>query len=65
MTFSELVEIYNQRLRSLFGGGDSNPVEPDTEPDKLNSLIDGLSTATTVKEIRAVANNLKDGETNG
>lgn len=63
MTFEDAWNTYQIKLKSLFeyhGSGES----ADTQ-NKLDSLIDGLSSVTTVKEIRAVANNLKDGETNG
>lgn len=62
MTFQEAVEIYKQKVLEMFGKGESCENSGTAEQDKLDSLIDGLSTATTVKEIRQVASNLKEGE---
>lgn len=62
MTFQEAVEIYKQRVLDMFGKGEQYDDGGTAEQNKLNSLIDGLSTATTVKEIRQVASNLKEGE---
>ena len=63
MTFKEALSRYESRLKEIFEYCNADEIIEGS--DKLEDLLDGLSSVTTVKEIRAVANNLKGSEGNG
>ena len=57
VSFSEINACYQERLNILFNFNHSSESN-----NKLEELINGLSSVNTVKDIRDVANNLKGEE---
>lgn len=55
-----LVDIEDDALKDLF----EKDIEKETETDRVQQLMEGLSTATTIAQIRAVAQSILD-ETEG
>ena len=55
-----LVDIEDDALKDLF----EKDIEKETETDRVQQLMEGLSTATTIAQIRAVAQSILD-ETDG
>ena len=55
-----LVEIEDNALKALF----EKEIAKETETDRVQQLMEGLSTATTIAQIRAVAQSILD-ETEG
>lgn len=55
-----LVDIEDNALKDLFG----KEIAKETETDRVQQLMEGLSTATTIAQIRAVAQSILD-ETEG
>ena len=55
-----LVDIENDALKDLF----EKDIAKETETDRVQQLMEGLSTATTIAQIRAVAKSILD-ETEG
>lgn len=55
-----LVDIEDDTLKALF----EKEIAKDTETDRVQQLMEGLSTATTIAQIRAVAKSILD-ETEG
>ena len=55
-----LVDIENDALKDLF----EKEITKETETDRVQQLMEGLSTATTIAQIRAVAQSILD-ETEG
>lgn len=60
LPYEEALAIYELKLKEILKINDEDSIIRTTASDtKLNDLIDGLSTANSVKEIRIVASNLK------
>lgn len=55
-----LVDIEDNALKDLF----EKEIAKETETDRVQQLMEGLSTATTITQIRAVAKSILD-ETDG
>lgn len=55
-----LVDIEDNALKDLF----EKEIAKETETDRVQQLMEGLSTATTIAQIRAVAQSILD-ETDG
>lgn len=55
-----LVDIEDSALKDLF----EKEIAKETETDRVQQLMEGLSTATTIAQIRAVAKSILD-ETEG
>ena len=55
-----LVDIEDNALKDLF----EKEIAKETETDRVKQLMEGLSTATTIAQIRAVAKSILD-ETEG
>ena len=55
-----LVDIEDNALKDLF----EKEIAKETETDRVQQLVEGLSTATTITQIRAVAQSILD-ETEG
>lgn len=55
-----LVDIEDNALKALF----EKEITKETETDRVQQLMEGLSTATTIAQIRAVAQSILD-ETEG
>ncbi len=55
-----LVDIEDDTLKALF----EKEIAKETETDRVQQLMEGLSTATTIAQIRAVAKSILD-ETEG
>lgn len=55
-----LVDIEDNALKDLF----EKEIAKETETDRVQQLMEGLSTATTIAQIRAVAQSILD-ETEG
>lgn len=55
-----LVDIEDNALKALF----EKEIAKETETDRVQQLMEGLSTATTIAQIRAVAKSILD-ETEG
>lgn len=55
-----LVDIEDNALKDLF----EKEIAKETETDRVQQLMEGLSTATTIAQIRAVAKSILD-ETEG
>ena len=55
-----LVDIEDNALKDLF----EKEIAKETETDRVKQLMEGLSTATTIAQIRAVAQSILD-ETDG
>ena len=51
-----LVEIEDNSLKDLF----EKEIAKETETDRVQQLMEGLSTATTIAQIRAVAQSILD-----
>ena len=60
LPYEEALAVYELKLKEMLKIDDEDSVVRSTNGgNKLDDLIDGLSTANSVKEIRTVANNLK------
>lgn len=55
-----LVDIKDDTMKALF----EKEIAKETETDRVQQLMEGLSTATTIAQIRAVAKSILD-ETEG
>lgn len=55
-----LVDIEDDAMKALF----EKEIAKETETDRVQQLMEGLSTATTIAQIRAVAKSILD-ETEG
>lgn len=51
-----LVDIKDDAMKSLF----EKEIAKETETDRVKQLMEGLSTATTIAQIRAVAQSILD-----
>lgn len=51
-----LVDIEDNALKALF----EKEIAKETETDRVKQLMEGLSTATTIAQIRAVAQSILD-----
>ena len=51
-----LVDIEDNALKALF----EKEIAKETETDRVQQLMEGLSTATTIAQIRAVAQSILD-----